>query len=227
MKHSLLLSLLLVVPSVRADMTSVNPFGEGGKSAASSLQGIIDARGNTCVDIQNASNQCRDDYLWSAGGELSFSLLAEYAGYAPTNSFGIYNVLDPNQRTTVFAGSATAGNTASLVSPYTSFGFFLENTEKGFIWYSDSTLNAGGGKDHMVAYQGGGDTLSLGGNSGSFLWDPDGYVLGWEDLNVGDWDYNDMVVGVRNASTVPDTASTFSLFGLAAALIVFFRRRIA
>lgn len=234
MKRLIAISSLLTALNAHAVMTSVNSLGEWGTSASAGLQGIIDARGNTLVSIGNDAHQVDDanDSLWSATGSLSAGMVVELAGFAPNNSFGIYNALNPSERMQIFGGSAVAGDLSGTISstPFSTFGFYLENTKEGFTWFSDSSLNSEG-KDHMVAYAGQGETLGLGNNpdapSNSFVWDEDTLLLGWEDLSLGDADYNDMVVMIKNvrspssvgetlttSESVPDTASTASLLAL-------------
>jgi hypothetical protein len=58
------------------------------------------------------------------------------------------------------------------------------------------------------------------------LWDGNSYVLGWEDLNLGDWDYNDMVVTVSNVRPVPDASGTLALLGVALLAMTAIRRRV-
>jgi hypothetical protein len=217
---SLLLSLFAT--SAYAVPTPVNTLGEWSSSSALSLQGIINTRGNTLVNIQSDADQLDNglDSHWTSTGANSANLIIEVAGYAPKNAFGIYNAANPTQRQVIFAGSAAAGASTGFVPLYETFGFYLSNLSAGFTWYSDSSLNSGGAKDHMVAYQGKGEQL------GSVAWNSNTYLLGWEDLNLGDWDYNDMVVTISNVrpSSVPDSASTSLLLGLGMVALVATRR---
>jgi hypothetical protein len=227
------LALLLTSTVAQAVPTPVNVLGENGSSATLSLQGIINARGNTLVNIASDADQLDDgiggDAWWTAGSGISSALVIEVAGYAPDNRFGIYNVANPGQKIQVFGGSATGGASAVTISPFETFGFYLTNSVAGFTWYSDTSLNPGG-LDHMVAYQGKGETLNLGNNAGSptgsILWGTNTYVLGWEDLSLGDNDYNDMVVAVSNVQpvSVPDGVSTLALVGLVIGLVAPLRR---
>lgn len=229
MKHLIALSTIAVALNAHAVITPVNPLGESGTSAELSLQGIIDSRGNSLVNINGNPHQLAEgaDSWWSATGTMTASLVTEVAGYAPNNTFGIYNLANPTQQTVLFEGSKTAGDSITFDSPYDTFGFFLSNSVVGFTWYSNSTLNPGGGLDHMVSYQGRGESLAIGGATGTANWDSNSYLLGWEDLNTGDNDYNDLVVLFSNVSpaSVPDTASTASLLAFAFVGFGIFARR--
>ena len=236
------LALLAAPISAHAISTAVNALGENSTSASLSLQGIINSRGNTLVDVGGGAHQLSHgigggDAWWNASGNLTSSLVVEVAGYASQNAFGIYSISDPSQKLQIFGGSATGGATALTVPGFDTFGFYLENTNAGFTWYSDAALNDDG-LDHMVAYQGHGESLAFG--NGSLDWNEDTFLLGWEDLSgLGDWDYNDMVVTVSNLSSwtptlsiqsseapaVPDGGSTFALAGFVLAIGACFRRR--
>ncbi len=247
MRPLILTSLALIAAPIiaQATPTPVNALGESGSSSALSLQGIINARGNTLVNIGSDASQLSNgiggDALWTAAGSISSAMVIEVAGYAANNAFGIYNAADPSQMVQIFGGSAAGGATASTAATFASFGFYLQNSVAGFTWYSDSSLNADG-LDHMVAYQGKGETLNLGSDAGapagSVAWDANSYLLGWEDLSLGDWDYNDMVLTVsnvglpgvsasslRDAASVPDAFPTVVLMGMAAGLLLIARRR--
>lgn len=232
LSFAVLFGSFLFTSQSHAVLTPVNPLGEWSSSSSLSLQGIINARGNTLVDIASDAHQLNDsrDSHWASIGGSSAGMVIEVAGYAPHNTFGLYNVADPSQRLEVFAGAVTGGGSASIVSPWSTFGFYMENLNAGFTWYSDTSLNAGGAKDHMVAYQGKGEMLGLGSDpnnpSGSVLWGSNSYLLGWEDLNLGDWDYNDMVVVVSNVRPVPDASGTLALLGVALLAMTAIRRRI-
>lgn len=209
-----------------AILTPVNPVGGNGSEL--SLQQVLNNKGNTLVNVQSDAHQLDDtqDSYWTSLGGSSASIVIEIAGYAGNNRFGIFNAADSSQRQEVFGGAASAGASANFIPTWSVFGFYLENTVNGnFTWFSDSALNAGGQRDHLVAYAGQGETLNLGGAAGSQLWDSNSYILAWEDLNLGDWDYQDMVVLVRNVKPVPDAASTLALFGLGITAVGFLRRR--
>lgn len=230
MRYSLpILGLLLLAGRAHAVWTPVNPLGEWSSSSSLGLQGIIDARGNTLVNISSDADQLDDseDSWWVATDSVASSMVIEVAGYAPTNAFGIYNAFNPTQKTVIFAGAAAAGSTTTIASPYSVFGFFLTNSTHGFTWYSDSSLNAG--YDQMVAYRGKGQMLNLGSSpsspTGTVAWCENSYLLGWEDLARGDSDYNDMVVVVKDVKPVPDAASSLGLLGAVLVGLIVVRRR--
>jgi hypothetical protein len=175
-----------------------------------SLQSILDTRvTGTSIDVN--ANQVAGDSYWIAETNPAAYLVIELAGYASNNSFGLYEAGTPSNKMQVFAGSDSGmSGQVTIVLPlsWTAFGFYMENTSAGFTWYSDAALNAGGGSDHFVAYQGAaGATLS----GASF--DANDFVLAIEDLNLGDQDYNDMVVLVQNVKSVPDGGLTVAFLG--------------
>jgi hypothetical protein len=186
-----------------------------------SLQTIINQRiVDHTIDVN--ADQVASDAYWTAQRDPAAALIIEIAGYRDGNTFGIYNQENPNQRLEVFSGpdSAPLGPRSIIIpTQWTTFGFYLANSSQNFIWYSDSSLNAGGGLDHMVAYQGrDGASFKLDpSNPGSAIaFDSNDYILAWEDLNLGDRDYNDMVVLVQNVrpAAVPEGGATAALFGI-------------
>jgi len=68
------------------------------------------------------------------------------------------------------------------------------------------------GNDHMVTW------LITGGQSAG------NYAIAWEDLDLGDADYNDLVVEVSGVSPVPE-ASTLILFGAGLSGLLFYAKK--
>jgi uncharacterized protein DUF4114 len=221
---------LLLTLGMKASPIYVNPLGENSSDASLSLQGIIDARGNTLVNVDNDQMEAGVASAWTSTGSFSVTAVVDaVAGSATINSFGIYDIADPSQKIQIFLGGQ-GGDTASFSSPWAQFGFYLINPNYGSTWYSDPSLNAG--QTHVVTYQGQGETLNLGSDSsnpaGSVVWDSNSYLMGWEDtdLSTADLDYNDIIVVVSNVqpATVPDDSSTVGLLGMAIMGLVFLQK---
>lgn len=150
--------------------------------------------------------------------DTNATLLAEAAGLADGNSFGIFSQ-DGSAQLEVFSGSdsptsgatisfniltgeATHEGTGATAMIGTTFGFFINNAV-GNTWYSDPEMN--GGDDFAGLY----DTI---GTSGEGLFGSN-IVVAFEDTATGDRDYNDMVVGLTDVAAVPEPG-TLALMGL-------------
>lgn len=195
----------------------------------SSLQTILNNitnDGSSSVDV-NADQVSQDKY-WAltASGTSAATMIIEVAGNASSNTFGLYDLANPSNKVTLFAGVATGGDQAAVsikntgavyvnfvntgvVFASSSFGYFLSGP--GGTFYSDDALNPSG-LDHMVSYQGKNDLVTLPGLY-SGTWTPNEYVLAWEDLAYGDNDFDDMVVMVESVQPVPEP-TTLGLMGL-------------
>ena len=122
-------------------------------------------------------------------------------------------------------GSASVGG-GPAVEIGTDFGFYLgtAGSPNGY-WYSQQSLNQDNGGDHMVtlttsstqtltpsaAVTSTGWTAA----AGNLAWNPGSYLLGWEDLpvsnpNMGDVDYQDMVVEVSGFTPVPEPTTVLA-----------------
>jgi hypothetical protein len=178
--------------------------------------------------VLNAANDCLaegSEAQWETPNLAGATILLELAGNAGTNTFGVYNVDNPSEYRSVFAGSASAGSNAYLFLTYSAgnwglnilgsspgflnlganpvFGFYL-GTVHG-MFRSSSSLNSDG-TDHMYAYQGT-DTLFQSGPSNGTMFSSSSYILAWEDLPATspgyDRDYQDFLVQVVNVTPVP------------------------
>ena len=153
-------------------------------------------------------------------------LFLEYAGFANTNTFGIYSFTNSGGAITVgnmlqifggsaspltsatvefdlLAGTATNNTTGVSANIGATFGWYL-TSGNGETYYSHASLN-GDGFDHFMVF----DTS---GNSVPGLMGAD-VMLGIEDLRGGgDQDFNDMVVGMSDVNVVPEP-TTMLLFG--------------
>ncbi|BCL59443.1 hypothetical protein DGMP_01360 [Desulfomarina profundi] len=205
------------------------------------LQGALDARtlgGTSSVDVTTdmiADNTDSSWHITASGGSVA-TLLFEFASYANTTSFGIYDLNDQNNRLELFEGTDHGGSplNGALTSLYqfgtsfstdagfdpaqtetfssTSFGYYLDVSATGNTYFSDTLLNTDQ-YDHMFAYQGTGDQFSVFNNGYYAEWTSNEYILAWEDLyGGGDQDFTDFVVMVESVSPVPEPA-TMMLFG--------------
>jgi hypothetical protein len=203
-----------------------------GSSAETSLQGIFDNMTVGGGSSVNAATDClpdNSDSIWSiTGSGLSgTTMIIEIAGQAGTNTFGVYDAANNSNSVQLFDGAASGGDQTvmsikldgsvwvNLVDTGVnfagnSFGYYLGTVNGTF--YSDTSLN-GDTADHMLAYQGTGDTIQLP-NIAPGTWTANEYALAWEDLpaSAADFDYNDMVLMVESVEPVPVPAAVW-LFG--------------
>jgi hypothetical protein len=174
----------------------------------------------------------------ASGGSVS-TMVIEVSAHSTTNSFGIYDVIDPTKVLELFSGSDAEGGQKFLSVTNTflfsvagggskqfngsTFGYYLRDGTGPTTFYSQVGLN--GGNDQMVAFQGDGDLIQLptrpAGN-----WGPSSYILAWEDLPLpgSDKDYQDFVVYVESITPVPEPG-TIALLGLAGLGMSLVRRR--
>ena len=197
----------------------------------------------------NTLTDCIDDssdssWAISGSGLSGLTLIIELAGNASTNSFGVYDTANMDNKVELFDGAASAGNQVVMTiladgSVITNvavdsgvnftgnnFGFYLDTASNG-TFYSDTPLNLDT-TDHMLAYRGTGDVVQLPGLAAG-TWTPNEFVLAWEDVSGSrgaDFDFNDFVVMVESVEpTVVPVPASIWLFSSALLGLVGVARR--
>lgn len=199
-----------------------------------SVDGVSDVNANT--------DQVSADKYWqltASGGSVA-TMIIEIAGLAGSNKLGIYDGANPSSKVMLFDGADGAGDQvrvslkangsvyidgaiqAGVTFTGPTFGYYLETVNGTF--YSNDALNSDG-RDHMVAYQGKDEVVTLPGYYPA-PWTPNEYVLAWEDLAApgGDFDFDDMVLMVESVRPVPEP-TTLGLMGLGLMSLAFAARR--
>ena len=238
MKKTILRSALFAIASVGliAGSAMATPVG----TALQTEFDVRTLGGASSIDVATPIFTDAQDSYWTigaTGGSFS-TILFEIAGYDEGNSFGIYDLAsgatlelfagtdandgDPlDGATTTLETFTNAGggtyftvdnwDTETLFSS-TIFGYYLNVSNTGYTYYSDTSLNTDN-YDHMMAYSGFGDDFSVYNNGSYAPWLANEYALAWEDLyNGGDEDFTDFVVMVESVQPVPEPA-TMLLFG--------------
>lgn len=199
-------------------------------SGEPSLQGTLDSL--LGAGALSATGDCvadGRDAAWSTvGNTAAASILIELAGNASSNTFGVYDLADPNRRLTIFEGNDAVSSFANLRVAHlndgswrisvrefnnpddpngwtamnmatSAFGFYLSTASNG-TFFSNSALN---GEDHLYAYAGAG-TAFLSGPLADEVFDVNDFILAWEDLaGGGDRDFQDFVAVVQDVTPVP------------------------
>lgn len=207
--------------------THANALCTFGSSGEPSLQGTFDSLlGANTLSATGACVDDGDDAAWTTVGSVGqVDIVLELAGNAATNTFGVYDLNNPNARLSIFDGNDAVGSQAVLrlretVSGWRvsvqevgssgwqhqfistdAFGFYLGTRAQG-TFFSQTSRNADG-VDHLYAYQGTGTPFLSGPLSGE-VFTPLDYILAWEDLaGGGDRDYQDFIAVVQDIAPVP------------------------
>jgi len=198
--------VFLFFGSAGAYLTTINPVG--GSGSEPSLFSIMDT-------LYGVGNYTRVDdsfdqvWLNISGSATAMAKYASYSqafGYIPDTDLQfheLFTVTGTGYLADFSKSNANNDKTPPGLSNKTptglfepgSYSFLFANDPNGAgdppMWTSQPSSNSPGFYDHMV-------TFSL--VSGN-------YVIAWEDLNLGDYDYNDLVVEVGGVSAVPEPAT--------------------
>jgi hypothetical protein len=209
--------------SQRLAQSSWNPFW---RSSEESLERVLrnstDYVGSGSSGYYTQADQTANALFTAADGtKVTALVIDEQAGYSNDNQLGLYNL--DGLEIILFDGSAGAGALGDILfvgdtlkigsTEYAgfgnTFGLFLRNDVEGFTWYSQDILNPGGGANFLGFEQG------------------DSLYFGFEDLDLGCGDYNDLVVKMtwsKPGSPVPEPTAAL-VFGLGALVVGVTTRR--
>jgi hypothetical protein len=210
-KGFLLMACMVTSPAMAvswSDLVNVQGLNDGPNTAPQIFQAINNLTNSTYTTNKELESLYVDDTSWTNLNGLA--VIGQSAGN--TNTLGTYD-LNTNVVTNIIPGYSGFGFISPpayySVTNSNDYGWHLQSNSTE--WFSDESLNNPGGFDHML-------TFSLGGPltinvdqfnpaDGSFIGNLDvtfnnPYLIGWEDLNLGDKDYNDIMYLV-DASPVP------------------------
>lgn len=211
---SVMVSLCFLSASAFALTTPVsNPGGDGVISTLEGVGGILD-RLYGWGNLQRIDDDLDHDFLFKAGDYVAVGE-AKYAGW--TQEFGYSDGITSTSLFSVTKNfdNGVPGKEASHLGYFSlaadSTLKFFDDSSGNPVWTTDPVDNVPGGLDHVVSYR-----IISGQHKG-------GLVLAFEDKNLGDWDYNDLVVRI-NPTPEPGTVMLLGL-GLMGLGVVARRRR--
>jgi hypothetical protein len=198
-----------------ADTTPINPGGPG-EPNLTGVGGILD-------NLYGWDNLQRvDDTYDEVWKEFNGGATAEakYAGDRSAlwiNDFGVggqglVKLFDVTGSGYGAGGSGTFGGTPDVGE----FNWVFQDVTTGAWWSSIRSQNLPGQYDHMVAWLITDDLTAaeLAARPYGIALAKGDYVIAWEDRNLGDADYQDLVVQVYGVKPVPTPSAVISLVGL-------------
>jgi hypothetical protein len=221
MKLKILLFSFLAVFLLAGSATATTILDSSGETYLYQIWGSLfsDSSFSSSQDLWNAYGVKGDDSTWYETDSGAVYIEIRYAGY--NQAFG-YSEDGGATRVELFGfGDINWGNnylyatlnTGSFIW-YEQYDDYDSDQSADGTWYSLDTLNIDGQNDHFVAFSVPSDLVNYYNlNNGN---NPDlsdnVYLLAFEDLNLGDKDYNDLVVLVDEVAPISEPA-TMLLFG--------------
>jgi len=142
---------------------------------------------NNLQRIDDASDRIWQDLNGGVAGKAKYAGHSHRLGYDEQGGSGVQFLMpDPF----VASSSDSFNLTGTEVFTWVLYDKNSKNT-----WYSNPARNPGG-RDHMV-------TFKIVGSDAQHQNTVGNYVICWEDLDLGDQDYQDLVVEVHGAAPIP------------------------
>lgn len=198
-------TMLVIVNLSFADLTPINP--SGGEPGLKGSGGILDTLYGLVNVTRIEDSPLPGDQLWmnldgGATATAKYSTASQTFGYIPGSSGGVFIPLF-----TVPAGAMGYHPGGSGIIPGSVDIFRLADQPGGGpVWSSQESDNTPWANDHMVTW-----LITGGPKAGN-------YVIAWEELDLGDADYQDLVVELELAAPVPAPGAVIlGILGLSAA----------